>query len=50
MLERLIMRIKVGLINWINNLVRKVENMFNRWKSSAERNYFKKNQNKRNEK
>ena len=40
MLERLIMRIKVGLINWINNLVRKVENMFNRWKSSAERNYF----------
>ena len=40
MLERLIMRLKVGLINWINNLVRKVENMFNRWKISARRNYF----------
>ena len=40
MLERLIMRLKVGLINWINNLVRKVENMFNRWKISVRRNYF----------
>ena len=47
MLERLIMRLKVGLINWINNLVRK-ENMFNRWKSSAE--IILKNYNKINEK
>ena len=47
MLERLIMRLQVGLINWINNLVRK-ENMFNRWKSSAE--IILKNYNKINEK